>query len=112
MPIVSHVQLMVPMSVTAPERVGDKWVEGLQKEAGRMDQIRKAQIPDEAAFQARIARPSHQGFSPMVKPTFYTRGGLSGDEVVINQQANIEQAYEKYRAGLDYMFCYGGWRDR
>lgn len=105
MPIVSHVQLMVPMSVAAPTRLGDKWAERLQSEAAYINQNRKSRIPDEATFQARLARPSHLGFSPMVNPGFYTRSGLNGDEVVINQQANIERAYEKYRTSLDYMFA-------
>lgn len=102
--IVSHVRLVIPQEYLPADWVGTKWEEGLSKEAVRLNEKRQLRIPDRATFETRLAAPAAQGFAPMVKPDFHTKGGLDGTEVVIGQEANLRRSFDKYQAALDYVF--------
>jgi hypothetical protein len=105
MSIVSHVILGVEFPEEAAQRVVEQWAEALKANAERINEKRKAKIPTETEFQARMVQPANLNFAAFVNPAFVTRSGNSSQEVITGHQANLSRSFRKYNERLDYTFA-------
>lgn len=101
--VVSHVKLIRQVPTGGPERVSQLWEEFLTTMAQRINERRKARIPDGEAFIARLAGPS-RGRRQFVNPAFTSRSGMDATELTANQAANLMRSFEKYNKKLDQAF--------
>lgn len=97
--------LAVDFRVTAPLRVVQQWADGLKANAERINEKRKARIPNEEKFQARVAKISNLFYAPTMNPSFISRAGLKAGDIVIKQGANLRRSFRKYNERLDYVFA-------
>jgi len=104
MTVISHVKLLVEFPSEAAERVVNQWAEVLKINAERINEKRLSRVPDESAFQKRLAAPSSIGFEPIINPAAFTRAGDNKDAIIASQAANFMRAFKKYNHGWDYMF--------
>jgi hypothetical protein len=103
--IVSHVRLIVSTPVGTPERVRELWAANMKNMAEHINTRRKARIPDDFAFIARLAEPSKIGFENVLNPSFKSRAGLTQQMIVNNQGANLKRSFTKWQERLDDAFA-------
>lgn len=101
--IVSHVILVtdVPQAALA---VIERWKQGLKDRADRILANRRSRIPDATAFNDLLATASIKGWKDVINPDFMSRAGLKASEIRASHQANLSQAFEKYRDQLEFLF--------
>jgi len=87
-----------------PPALGEKWAEGLKRNARLINERRKARIPHGEAFTQRVAGPSSKAYRQIFNPDFVSRAGLSAKDIVNRQAANLGQSFEKYNQGLDFVY--------
>jgi len=105
MPIVElEWELFIPKEFVIPQWVADKWLEGLSGELPRMKDHIDRKLPDSQSFESRVAARSADGYRPMVNPSFHTKSGLDGTEVVTNQEANLRIAFDKFKRAIDFVY--------
>ena len=104
--IISHVRLMVPSgtALQTPKAMVDKWAEGFKRSAKLINERRKARVPHGEAFTQRVAGVSSKAYRRVINPDFVSRAGLSAEEIVNRQAANLGHAFKKYEEGLDFMY--------
>jgi hypothetical protein len=105
MSIVSHVILGLDFQEEALQRIIDKWAESFKANAVSINDKRKAKIPTEAEFQARMAQPSNLNFAGFVNPAFVNRAGQNASEIITGQGANLSRSFKKYNDKLDWIFA-------
>lgn len=102
--VISQVQLMVLSMPEALEWSKEQWAQGLKDNAERMNEKRKAKIPNANEFSAKLAGPSSLSYAGILNPGFVSRSGSSAEEIVASQYSNLKNSYQKYSEQLDYMF--------
>jgi len=103
--LVSHVKLIYQMLPTiGAEEAAELWKERLTAMAERLNQRRKARIPDGESFIQRLAGPSAKAWRDVINPAFTSRSGVDGTDIAANQAAKIQQAFLKYQRQLDFLF--------
>lgn len=102
--IVSHVRLMVLVYDKAPDSIVDKWVEGFEANAERINKNRKAILNNELAFSARVANISSRAYANSLNPNFISKSGQNAKDIIARQSANLKTSFEKYQDSLDYAF--------
>lgn len=102
--IVSRVVLMVGDPIEAPDRIGQKWVDGLKTNAARIYENLLGRIPDAIKYQERIAEPSNREFNRLIDPGFVSRRSLSKSDIVTKHGKNIREGYQKFVRNLGYIF--------
>ena len=105
MKIISHVILGLVYFEEMPSRIEEQWTDGLKTNAERMNQKRRHQISDQVAFQHKVADVSAKNYGQMLDPNFKSRAGLDKKAIVIKQQVNLRESFQKYHDKLEYMFA-------
>jgi hypothetical protein len=103
--IVSAVDLWIPRSVAPDPTMGDKWEKALHAVSTIMNQRRKSKIPDEAAFQNKLAEPANQAWNGFVNPTFRSKKGRSMDQIKEAHDNNLQGAFNHWNGKLDQSFA-------
>lgn len=104
MPIVSKVQLSIPLPAPPVARIAKKWVRALKEEAPAIYQKLISVIPDWTTFQTKLAAVSSKAYQPMLDPNFVSRAGQSKRAINAGQIANLKRSWKKYRKKLDHIF--------
>jgi len=105
MSIVSHVRLIYQMLPTiGAEEAAALWKERLLSMAERINERRKARIPDGESFIQRLAGPSAKAWRKLINPAFTSRAGVDSDDITSGQAANLQESFLKYQRQLDFLF--------
>ena len=104
--IVSHLKIMIPSdsSLTTPDELVEKWVEGFKRNARSINERRKKRIPNGEAFTQRVSGVSSKVYRQVINPAFVSRAGLSAQEIVNRQANNLKYAYKKYDDNLNAVY--------
>jgi hypothetical protein len=104
--IVSHLKIMIPSeaSLTTPDELVEKWVEGFKRNARSINERRKKRIPHGEAFTQRVSGVSSKAYRQVINPAFVSRAGLSAQEIVNRQANNLKYAYKKYDDNLNAVY--------
>jgi hypothetical protein len=100
------VKLSIQIPSGAPERVAEKWAQGLTARAQKVNEGRKARIPDGERYTQRLSGPSAKAFDGVINPAFVSRSGNDATDLTTNQRARVyePESYQKYQRQLDFMF--------
>ncbi len=104
MSIVSQVKLSIQIPSGAPQRLAEKWAQGLTARAQQVNEARKARIPDGERYTQRLSGPSAKAFDGVLNPAFVSRSGNDATALTTSQRAKIYESYQKYQRQLDFMF--------
>ncbi len=102
--IVSHVKLSIQIPSGAPQRIAEKWAQGLIARAQQVNEARLARIPDGERYTQRLSGPSAKAFVGVLNPAFISRSGNDATDLTTNQRAKVYESYQKYQRQLDFMF--------
>ena len=102
MPIVSQVKLSIQVPSGAPQRVAEKWAQGLTARAQQVNEARKARIPDGERYTQRLSGPAAKAFKGYVNPSFVSRSGNDATDLTANQRSKVYDSYQKYQRQLDW----------
>ena len=102
MKIISHVILYVSFNDTVSSRIGDQWEESLKLNAERINEKRKARVPDADRFYERLVETSHKGYGDYVNPDFVSKSGLSKEHILAKHIKNIVQQLPSRIGGTAY----------
>jgi hypothetical protein len=104
--IVSAVRFHIPEALPPADFSVEQWTEDLKVNAGRINQKRELAVPDEAAFQSKLAEPSGRGFKGIYQAvTSLTRAGLDASTVIGRQLWKIKRAFGKWQKNLAKPFA-------
>jgi hypothetical protein len=106
--IVSAVDLWIPDSVAADPTMAQKWADVLTTLAPLINQRRKSKIPNEAAFQSKLAQLAVQSWGKFISalsPTFRSKSGKLTSDIKNTHDKNIQGAFNHWSGKLDQMFA-------
>ena len=104
MALESEIKLIVDYRPEVPERITQQWKEGLIMNAERINEKRKAQIPDSTAFVDKVATPAILSYAPVLNPSFQSKSGLNAAQIRANHAFKLKTAFEKYNSQMDFLF--------
>jgi len=103
--IVSAVDLWIPASVAPDPSMGDKWERVLKELATLINDRRKAKIPNEAAFQNKLAELANQAWATVINPAFRSRSGRIFSDIKNFHDKNMQGAFSHWSGKLDEAFA-------
>jgi hypothetical protein len=106
--LVSAVDLWIPDSVAADPTMAQKWADVLTTLAPLINQRRKSKIPDEAAFQSKLAQLATQAWGKFIgalSPTYRSKSGRLASDIKNTHDKNIQAAFNHWSGKLDQMFA-------
>lgn len=103
--IVSAVDLWIPDHIAADPSMADKWALGLTTYAEIINQRRKDNVPNEMAYQNKLAEPSIQTWNGFVNPSFRSKAGRNADKIKDAHNKNIQSGYDQWSGRLDNAFA-------
>jgi len=86
------------------EEAAQLWKERLTAMAERVNQRRKARIPDGESFIQRLAGPAAKAWRQLINPAFTSRAGVDSDDITSGHGANLQESFLKYQRQLDFLF--------
>lgn len=99
------IKITVPLSVEVAGDMPDKWADGLTNNAERINNRRIEKIPDSGTFQAKVAVPSTNKFSPMIAPAFRSTAGRSQANIIRSQYKNLANSFDDWDSKLALSFA-------
>jgi hypothetical protein len=88
-----------------PAQLTQDWNKGLQNSASKINSHINANIPNGAAFDAKIANPSSSKYAGFINPSYTSKGGSKTSVAMTSQQATkLSMAYNNWLTGVTYMF--------
>ena len=108
MAIVSAVDLWIPDSVAADPTMAKKWADVLTTLAPLINQRRKSKIPDEAAFQSKLAQLATQAWGKFIgalSPTYRSKSGRLTSDIKNTHDKNLQGSFNHWSGKLDQMFA-------
>lgn len=103
--ILMDIVLTIPATVEVAGDMPDRWSDGLTVNAERINDRRKAKIPDSGVFNAKVAGPSSAGFTPMIDAAFVSKKGLDAANIGRKQYKNLANRFDKWNDKLDQQFA-------
>jgi hypothetical protein len=106
--LVSAVDLWIPDSVAPDPTMGDKWESVLKTLAVLINQRRKEKIPDEAAYQNKLAGLANQAWGKFIgalSPTFRSKHGRLTTDIKNFHDKNMQSAFDHWSKKLDQIFA-------
>ncbi|MBI5778613.1 MAG: hypothetical protein HZA49_04055 [Planctomycetes bacterium] len=104
--IKSAVRFFIPSVLPPADLSVDQWTEDLKVNAMRINQKRELAVPDEGAYQSKLAEPSGRGFKVWTQAvTALTRSGLDAATVIGRQLGKIKSAFGKWQSNLAKPFA-------
>ena len=73
--------------------------------ASKIDKRRKQAIPDEIAYQSKMAEPSELEFRQVIDPALVSRKGKHKAGINRTQAYKVKRAFEKYQRNWDRQFA-------
>lgn len=105
MPILSKVDLWIPASVSPDPSMGAKWENVLKTLATLINDRRKAKIPDEAAFQNKVAELANQAWAEVINPAYLSKRGRTYADIKNTHDINMQGAFSHWSGKLDEAFA-------
>ncbi|MBI4833615.1 MAG: hypothetical protein HY811_02180 [Planctomycetes bacterium] len=105
--VISAIDLWIPAHVPPKPDMSDKWEQVFYAVARIINQRRKEKIPDESAFNDKLAEPAIQawnGFWQHVDASFRSKHGRTAADIRHKHNTNLQGAYNKWNNKLDYVF--------
>lgn len=103
--IISAVRFFIPAVLPPADFSVDQWADGLKTNAMRINQKRELAVPDEGAFQSKMAERSARAYQPSLAPGFVSRSGLKASDIINKQIDKIKKAFEHWRNKLAKPFA-------
>lgn len=103
--IVSAVDLWIPGRIAPDPTMADKWENVLKMLATLINQRRKAKIPDEAAYQNKLAELANQAWATVLNPAYRSKHGRSFTDMKNSHDKNMQEAYAHWSKKLDEAFA-------
>ncbi|MFH1231035.1 MAG: hypothetical protein V1709_06005 [Planctomycetota bacterium] len=99
---------IIPEQITPMDDTTADWRDTTKNKASKADSHRKMKLPDEGAFQSKLAQASAQKFKKLSDVLdaggYVSEHGRSGAEIGHMQEANLMEAFGKYETGWNYQF--------
>ena len=99
------IAITIPTSVEPAGDMPDKWAAGLVNNAAVINDRRTEKIPDEGTFQAKMAVPSSNKFSPMIDAAFVADSGRNAANIIRAQYKNLAGAFDHWNDKLALAFA-------
>lgn len=99
--VITAVDLWIPAEVEPKPDMSDKWEKVLHATAPLVNERRKAKIPDEAAYQNKIAEPEIQAWAPVLNPNYRSKSGRTYEQIKSTHDKNLQEAFSKWDQKLD-----------
>lgn len=103
--VLLHLTKAVPEFTELPTDLGEKWRDGFQVNAERINAKRIKKIPDEIRYQSQVVGASTKVFKTVFDPNFVSRKGLKTRDIINKHAKNLGRSYEKYRSKLDKAYA-------
>ena len=105
--IISAIDLWIPAHVPPKPDMSDKWEQVFHTVTHIINQRRKEKIPDETAFNDKMAEPTIQAWNSFwqhMDASFISKHGRTAADIRHKHNTNLQGAYNKWNNKLDYVF--------
>jgi len=99
-----ELKLYVPETWEVAGDMPERWARNLKAAAEEMNDRRKAKIPDDGIFFAKIARPANEAYGPYVAGGYISKSGRTANGITGSHRKNITGAFNKWNQNLDKAF--------
>jgi hypothetical protein len=93
MPTLFEVKLGIPEVAAAAADIAEKWAKNLGDNAELVENRIKTAIPNEAAFQSKLAGPAAEEWTAFMNPAYRTKRGHTRQQVVDTFAKNIGNSF-------------------
>jgi len=100
-----EIKAYVPESAEPAGDMPEKWNDGLQNNAERMNDRRLEKIGNDAQFIQRVATPSSQAWRGFVDSSFVAKNERNASEINYAQAKNLATAFNDYNDKLNQAFA-------
>jgi len=101
----TETKLYVPESAEPAGDMPEKWSEGLQNNAERINDRRQEKIGDDASFIQKVATPSSLAWKGMIDSGFVSKKERNATQITFAQSKNLATSFEDWNDKLNQAFA-------
>lgn len=103
--VFSAIRYFIPSVIPPADFSVDQWADGLKSNATRINEKRELAVPDEGAYQSKMAERSGRAYQSFPSAGFVSRGGLNAATIIMKQLDRMKKAFAKWQAKIAKPFA-------